>query len=77
MHFLQKKIELLAEFTGVIQELCELLEVAVETIQFLSDVASFRQERDVTGLNKSSGSERESLIRRAGHADEEVRRSRS
>ena len=27
---------------------------------------------DVTGLNKSSGSERESLTRRAGHADEKV-----
>jgi hypothetical protein len=27
---------------------------------------------DVIGLNESSGRERESLIRRAGHADEEV-----
>jgi len=29
-------------------------------------------EVDVTGLNKSSESERESLMRRAGHADEEI-----
>jgi hypothetical protein len=31
-----------------------------------------RRKPDVTGLNKSSGSERESLSKGAGHADEEV-----
>src|SRR6267142_1775331 len=45
MHFLQKKIELLAEFARAVQQFPKLLQVATQAIQFFADVAALGQDR--------------------------------
>src|SRR5216683_5722109 len=45
MHLLQKKIQLLAELAGAVQQLGELLEVAAQAVQFFTDIAAFRKQR--------------------------------
>ena len=53
MRFLQEEIELLAEFTGVIQEHCDLLEVAVETESSKAQVLLLRW-RELTIVNSGA-----------------------
>src|SRR5260370_13787062 len=45
MHFLQKKIQLLTQLSGSVQQLGELLQVAPQPVQFFTDIAAFRKQR--------------------------------
>src|SRR5882672_6664028 len=56
MHFLQKKIELFAEFARPIQQFPELLKVAAQAVQLFADVAALSQNcgflRDARRINR-------------------------
>src|SRR5258708_32650914 len=45
MHLLQQKIQFLAEFASTVEQLCELLQVAAQAIEFFADVAALRKQR--------------------------------
>src|SRR5215475_14630145 len=45
MHFLQEKIEFLAELPRPVQQLSKLMQVAAQTVELFTDIASLRQDR--------------------------------
>src|SRR6266404_3753784 len=47
MHFLQQKIQLLAQFARAIQQFSKLQQVAAQAVEFFADVAAFRQDRSL------------------------------
>ncbi len=49
MHLLQQKIQFLAEFSGAVEKLCKLLQVATQAIEFFADVAALCKQRGFLG----------------------------